>query len=664
MVLMVVVTIGVIAGIAGGAYFLGQRSTGQSATTILPGGQPSITSITTQPSTYVSPQIAQDPLFTGKVTKITRDLGLFKITDIDKENGILGQIVYYEAGIFARGALRGYTRVLATRPSGGPGPSMQYILATQDFTTYVLDDPQNKTTKYPETDYDNPYQYLDKTKIFKTMTFDTDHPQTIALEKPYGLMGQGNVLIESKNTRQKDKNGYEIYQDEPVTEFDGAASLTSPLSQLSFHAETSEWGTGDAYPPSALALLNIRNKYLHLTTYVFASDSTGLAYSYVLAAQKDIDTYLSALPAYEEKMIAYKKQVALAQDKKSNDYPDYPEGPSFPGMQLTKSSGGLPDGYYLSYGAAFPGACGGNQTTDIVDTLKDTDLELVSSSSVYPLYILKDTQHPLYKLQYETKMGIDDESFKGMNEGMTKPTFEGYVTKHPLLFFKDIWSRWGVMGEFDIKLIGGCGKPVVYLYPKKPTDVHLSFASLVSLDTQIPTYQGGWFVNASPDGTLTDLQPQYTNCADIDGSQFGSEYAAKACMTNTYPYIYWSGKSEQHPYPKVEGGWIVDRTHLGAFMHMKLKAIGLTDKESNDMTSYWIPKMDAKNAPYYRVSFIQTKEMNAFIPMNVYPQPDSVLRVFLDWQPLSAKPVVDPKPQQLEKFVRNGFTYVEWGGLK
>ena len=99
-------------------------------------------------------------------------------------------------------------------------------------------------------------------------------------------------------------------------------------------------------------------------------------------------------------------------------------------------------------------------------------------------------------------------------------------------------------------------------------------------------------------------------------------------------------------------------------MDQKLKELGLTEKELSDMISYWIPKMSEKNTPYYRISFFVTKEMNKFIPMDVNPQPNSVLRVFLDYKALSTKSAVDPKPQQFNKFIRNGFTLVEWGGLQ
>ena len=634
--LLIILSVVVISGIGGGAYYLGTRSTSKT----IP-ASPTKTKIITNTSPQPSVNKSQDPLFSGSLKKISDDLGLFKISDADKENGVPDSIVYFDAGIFTRGEFKGYTRILAIRPSEGPGPSLQFILATNDYKTYLLDDPNNKTTKYPESDWDNPYMYIDKTKISKTVALDSDHPKTINLEKPYGLIKEDSFLIE----------------------FEKSQSLVSPEKQLSFFAGGTDWGTGKGYSDKEKKSLDIRKKYLNSTTLVHVQDSTGLTFLYLLSSQKDIDDYLNKLPAYEQDLIAHKKQVVLFNEKKLKEYPTAPEYLTIPGMKTTKALSGLANDFYNTYESAFPGACGGTQSTFIIDLPKNDDLVSIPSSSVYPLYFLKDNKHPLYELAYQAKTDIDDETYKSVNDGKSKPTFDEYVSKHPLLFFKDAWGRWGVMGEFDIKLMGGCGKPVVYLYSEKPTDIHLSFLSSVSLNTQIPFYNNGWFVKAQPDGRLTDLQPQYTDCSKIDSLKFGSEYANNSCKTNNYPYIYWSGKSMENSYPKAEGGWVVERKNLKIFMDQKLKEIGLTEKESNDMTSYWIPKMNEKNSPYYRISFLTTKQMNEFVPMNVRPVPDSVLRVFLDFKPLNSKPIVDPIPQQFGKFNRHGFTLVEWGGL-
>ena len=644
--IIIIVSVLVITGIAGGAYYLGTKSFSKS----VPISPPITKKINASPQPSEKETLA--PLFSGSVKKISKDLGLFKISDTDKENGIPDYIVYFEAGMFTRGEFKDYTRILAIRPSEGPGPSLQFVLATKNYESFYLDDPENKAINYPESDWDSPYMYIDKSKIVKTVTLDTEHPKTINLEKPFGLIKEESVLTENKKTGQKDKYGNDIYLEEPITQFEQSQSLTSSEKKLKFYAGSTDWGTGE----------EVRKKYLHSTTLVHIQDSTGLVFSYLLSSQKDIDKYLSKLPSYEQDSIAHKKQVVLFNEKKLKEYPTSPEYLSLPGMKTTKSLSGLANDYYNTYESAFPGACGGTQSTFIIDLPKSDDLVSVSSSSTYPLYFLKDSKHPLYELAYQTKTDIDNETYKSVNEGKSKPTFEEYVAKHPLLIFKDAWGRWGVMGEFDIKLMGGCGKPVVYLYPEKPTVVHLSFISPVSLDTQIPFYNNGWFVKAQPDGILTDLQPQYTDCSKIDSLKFGSEYAGNACKTNSYPYIYWSGKSVQNSYPKIEGGWIIEKNNLQKFMDEKLKEIGLTEKESDDMTSYWVSKMSEKDTPYYQISFLQTREMNEFIPMAVNPQPDSVLRVFLDYKALNTRPSTDPKPQQFDKFIRRGFTFVEWGG--
>jgi len=92
--------------------------------------------------------------------------------------------------------------------------------------------------------------------------------------------------------------------------------------------------------------------------------------------------------------------------------------------------------------------------------------------------------------------------------------------------------------------------------------------------------------------------------------------------------------------------------------------MGSREKKFTDMTSYWVPEMEEKNAPYYQISFLKTNQMDEFVPMNVNPVPNSILRVFLDFKTLNSKPSIIPKPQQFNKFIHHGFTLVEQGGLQ
>ncbi len=655
--LEIVLLVIVFGGIVAGAYYWGVRSASKTQT-----NETQKQTKSTVPTQYPTDRHA-DPLFSGTINKLSNDLGLFKISDSDKENGVPESLVYYEAGTFLSGELKGYKRVLAIRPSEGPGPSLQFMLATTDYISYVLDDPLSKTINYPESDWDNPYMYLDKGKISRITTFDSSHPVTISVESPFKLIRRESVLLENKKTGGKDKNGNDIYQEVPISTFQTEQKLTAEIDNLTLYAGGTDWSNGKPQNAKEQADQATREKYLKSSTLVHAVDSVGITYSYILSTERDVNAYIASRAQDEKKYIEYKKQVELYTNKKIKEYPESPVSHPFPGLRLSRATEGLGADFYSSYDSAFPGACGGNLSTYVVDGIQESDLVPVNSSSVYPLFVLKTAQHPLTTLLYHTKTDQGEESFKAVNKGMTIPLLAEYDKKHPLIFAKDAWGRFVVLGEFDLQLMGGCGKPVVYLYPEKPTEVHLSFATPMTLNINIPTYTKGWFVKANPNGLLTDLQPEFTNCKALDSSHVGSEYAASACNNNTYPYIYWSGKNEVQPYPTVDGGWVVEKNQLKLFLKEKLSVLGFTDSEAADMIEYWVTKMSKQNKPYYRLSFIQTQDMNAFVPMRITPQPDSVLRVFLDWQGLQEKPIKPIMPQELRPFVRRGFSYVEWGGL-
>jgi hypothetical protein len=303
-----------------------------------------------------------------------------------------------------------------------------------------------------------------------------------------------------------------------------------------------------------------------------------------------------------------------------------------------------------------PGACTGLDRTAVLNEIASSDLTFFATTKGgIDLYTLKDPNHPLNHAMYFDKI-------TNVNRTST-PTFAQYVAKNPVLVFKDPWGRWIGVGEFDYPIIGGCGKPVIYLYPPKPVEVSVRFLNPVHFTTDIPTYASKWDVMAYPDGKLIDLQPEFTACAAIDSTRVGSEYEASACDHNDYPYLYWAGQVGGL-YPTPHTGWIVPRDRISNFLRDKLTIIGFSEKERGDMMEYWVPELLRKEAPYYRISFFETATMDRFIPMEVSPRPDTVIRIFLDWTPLSSLPAVQLEPEVLHHVKRSGFTMVEWGGLK
>lgn len=612
---------------------------------------------------------SQNLLFSGQLKRLGQNLRIFKSTEDDKLNGIENEFVYYEAGKFTRGELKDYSRVIAIRESLGPGQPLVFVLATKDYQGYILDDPDNKTTKYPEDDWQNPYNILDKNKIVSTKTFDTEQPKEINLNQSFSLYLE-EFPTDTVPTGKTDKNGNKIYDTLLVTDFSSYQKLTSPFNNLTIYFKPNEINTAyfNQLTQAEKEKEQQRQKYLLGETEVVVVDSVGLPIAYSLTTPDNIKNYHSKLVQYETASKNYQDQLKKYENKEITQYPQSPDYVYLPNMGFIRSKISSQNSlqFYSDYETAIPGACATVLNSNIVN-VSDNDLEQIGSVFSLPLYRLKDVNHPLYVLAYKNKMDYYDQesaAWDQVNKGIKKPTLKEYINSNPLLFVKDYWQRWVALGEFDIKLPGGCGKPVVYLYPEQPTKVSVKFQVPVQFTTNIPKYADFWQVMAYPSGSLVNLKPELTDCRQIDALKMGSEYAQEACLKNTYPYLYWAGNIYSKNYPTVGKGWVVERNNLNTFLQAKLTEAGLNDKEKNDFMSYWLPDMTAKNAPYYRISFLQTNDLNSLFPMTVNPNPDTTFRLFLDYSPLMEKPENLPEPQTLNKLVRNGFTLVEWGGLK
>ena len=176
-------------------------------------------------------------------------------------------------------------------------------------------------------------------------------------------------------------------------------------------------------------------------------------------------------------------------------------------------------------------------------------------------------------------------------------------------------------------------KPVIYLYPTENMDVTVKLDINGELTCTYPAYNDGWTVTASPDGTLTD--------------ENGREYYC----------LYWEG--ETHAQYDFSRGFCVKGEDTAAFLENVLAKIGLTEREANEFIIYWLPQMEQN--PYNLIAF-QTDAYTDAAELDITPVPDSLLRVFMAWKPLTG--AIEIEPQEFEPFERTGFTAVEWGGAK
>ena len=187
--------------------------------------------------------------------------------------------------------------------------------------------------------------------------------------------------------------------------------------------------------------------------------------------------------------------------------------------------------------------------------------------------------------------------------------------------------------------VSGCGpcedevlteKPVLYLYPEETAEVSVKLDYQGRLTTTYPAYNDGWVVTAEPDGTL-----------EMDGKE--------------YSYLFWEGVSDaEYDFSK---GFVVAGEDTAEFLQEKLALLGLTPREYNEFIVFWLPRMEGN--PYNLIAF-QGAAYTDSAPLEVEPEPDTVLRVFMAYQALE-EPMEVPE-QELVPTERAGFTLVEWGG--
>lgn len=180
-------------------------------------------------------------------------------------------------------------------------------------------------------------------------------------------------------------------------------------------------------------------------------------------------------------------------------------------------------------------------------------------------------------------------------------------------------------------------KPVIYLYPQTKTEVNVKLNFSGTLVVDYPKYDSirGWEVIAFPDGKLVNK---------IDGKE--------------YNYLFWEGILDQNEYD-LSKGFVVEGERTADFLQEVLEEMGLTPREYNEFIVYWYPKMKSNK---YNLIYFANEEYTERVSLDVYPFPDSVLRIFMVYRPVGEKIAIEP--QKFKKLERKGFTVVEWGGTE
>jgi hypothetical protein len=264
------------------------------------------------------------------------------------------------------------------------------------------------------------------------------------------------------------------------------------------------------------------------------------------------------------------------------------------------------------------------ELVDINNDLKVTG----ENSKGDSIYELKDENHKLLKDFYETgKFNFDGVETKEIS-------YKEFVSSRPLFFWIDPFGRLIKFKNNKFIPLAECGKPVIYLYPEKDTNVSVKVEPRGGMSYSDPEYNGGWNVFAKTNGDLYDLK-----------------------TGNYYPYLFWEGRGGIYEAPK--NGFVVKREEVHNFLVEKLGKFGLNKKEIADFCEFWEPRM--QGAPYYFVGFLGNAAMNNIAPLTTSPKPDTVIRILMDFTPLE-KPI-KAKGYEIKTPERKGFTVVEWGGV-
>jgi len=266
----------------------------------------------------------------------------------------------------------------------------------------------------------------------------------------------------------------------------------------------------------------------------------------------------------------------------------------------------------------------------VAKNINSNDLTQVGTTPEGQALYQLPSSNPLVKETYSK----DYAGGQGDDPSLQNLTLTQFTNKHAYFLAKNGLGEYVLYMRDDMIIRGGCAKPVIYLYPTAPTSVSVKIGAQVI--NSAPAYGDGWYnVMAYPDGSL--------------------KYNGKI-----YDNLFWDGYGNG-AYPDITSGTIVKTPNADKTVRIQLAQQGLNAQEISDFMNFWQPKLNSITQPYTRLSWLSTSQMNSLAPLNIKPAPQTIRRVFLDFEGLSRPYKLSP--QTLSSFDRNGFTVVEWGGL-
>lgn len=252
----------------------------------------------------------------------------------------------------------------------------------------------------------------------------------------------------------------------------------------------------------------------------------------------------------------------------------------------------------------------------------------IASYNQKTIYQLKDANNAVVKNLYNSYKSSHE-----YNKSTNLLSLDDFINIKNHFLYQDSLGDWVIFVNKSYTVQAECGKPVIYLYPPKDTQISIRVGAKITKSE--PIYpKNGWTVLAHPSGQL-DYQNQ------------------------RYNSLFWEGLGSG-AYPNYRNiGTVVSQKELIPTIKNQLTQLGLNSKESVDFINFWQSKLPT--TPFIRLTWLGTRDMDILAPLSVDPVPDTKIRIFLEFEGLQKH--INLVPQKLSAPNRKGFTLIEWGGL-
>ncbi len=197
--------------------------------------------------------------------------------------------------------------------------------------------------------------------------------------------------------------------------------------------------------------------------------------------------------------------------------------------------------------------------------------------------------------------------------------------------------------EFMVK------KPVIYCYSDQTT----------KFDFQL-----------IPKGELTFAYPSLNSNQTWQIKLENNVLSDQKSLQN-YPYLFWESQQKNINFELASikqskdeiCGSIISKANIVSYLDSTLTALGFNFREKTDFITFWAPQMQEDN--YYLIQFVQNSQCEKFSQYKINPTPDHLNRIYMLFAGNNQLDFpFEVVPQQLNPLERNGFYFVDWGGIE